>query len=439
MHRRGLLALTTAPFLILGAAPAADWPQWRGPDRSDVSAETGLLKSWPQGGPRPAWAFDQAGFGYSGPAVVGDRLYCAGSDEPEDKEFVFCVDVTTGGQLWRTPLVRRSNATRISPDRGGGPRSTPTVDGDAVYFLGCKGDLVCLDAATGKLRWQKNMVTDFGGKVMSGWGWCESPLVDGDKLVCCPGYENGTVVALNKATGEVLWRSKDLTDSASYASPVVATIAGARQYVLMTDKHVAGLSAADGKLLWQETVGVNGTANIPTPLVRGDYVFATCGYLPRGSCGLVKLTAAGAGVRSEVVYKNTNLANHHGGVVLVGDHVFGYAEPDRGRDVRGGWTCLEFLTGKVVWSSDKLGKGSLTAADGKLYCYAESNGAVALVDASPAGWAEHGRFTVPKKSARRAGGAAIRTHPVVANGKLYLRDQELLFCYDVRAGGRAAE
>jgi outer membrane protein assembly factor BamB len=433
MHRRGLSALAAAPFLMLTAAPAADWPQWRGPDRSGVSADTGLLKSWPQGGPKLLWSIDQAGHGYSGPAVVGDRLYSVGD---VTEEFVFALDVTTGKQLWRQAIGRP-----FANNRGGGSRCTPTVDGDVLYVLSPNGDLACLETATGQIRWQKNLQKDLHGRMMSGWGYSESPLIDGDKLICCPGGEDGTVAALDKKTGALIWRSKGLTENAAYASLVVAEVGGIRQYVVMTDRHTAGVAANDGRRLWQEAVGVNGTAVIPTPVVRDNLVFATCGYLGRGgSCGLIKLTPDGqGGIKSELVYKNTNLGNHHGGVVLIGDHLYGYAEADRGKDVRGGWECVELKTGKIVWSSNRLEKGSITYADGKLFCYGESSGRLVMVEASPTDWKELGRLTIPRKSSLRKDSGQIWTHPVVANGRLYLRDRELLFCYDVRAGGRAAE
>jgi outer membrane protein assembly factor BamB len=415
---------------LLGIAAAADWPQWRGPDRTGRSADTGLLQRIPAGGPRLVWTFEQAGQGYSAPAVAGGRLYTLGADGRGTEEFVLCLDVATGKEVWRTPLKRLNNRTRVAAPWGAGPRSTPTVDGDAVYVLGARGDLAGLDAATGQLRWQKNLVGDFGGRVMAQWGYCESPLVDGGKLVCCPGSEDGTVAALDKATGEVLWRSQGLTDDASYASVVVAEVGGVRQYVVKTSERTAGVAAADGKLLWQEEVGVNPTAVIPTPVVRDDLVFTTCGYAGRGgTCGLIKLTPTGAGTTSEVVYENKNLINHHGGVVLVGEYLYGHgydSDPD-------GWTCLELTTGNVVWTSDRLEKGSITYADGRLYCAGERTGTVVMIEPTPAGWVEHGRFTVPKKSANRPPSGQFWTHPVIADGKLFLRDQELLFCYDVRA------
>jgi outer membrane protein assembly factor BamB len=431
--------LAAGLVIAAGIVSAADWPQWRGPDRSGVSGETGLLKSIPEGGPKLLWTFEEAGIGYSGPAVVGTRLYSAGADADADKEFVFCIDTSTGKEVWRTPFPKLSDDTKLLTQWGGGPRGTPTIDGDVLYVLGVKGDLVCAELETGKIRWQKNMVKDYGGRVMQQWGWCESPLVDGEKLICCPGYENGTVAALDKKTGEVLWRSRDFTDDASYASPVVATIAGVKQYVVKSDKHLAGVSAADGKLLWKEPIGVNSIAVIPTPIVSGDSVFTTCGYRDRGgSCGLVTIAPADGGFKPSVAWKDANLFNHHGGVLLIGDHLYGYSDGDRRANKKAGWVCIELKSGNEVWQSDKHEKGSLTAADGKLFCWGEKKDEIVVVEASPAGWSELGRFTPHKKSPNRKERGGFWTHPVIAHGKLYLRDQELLFCYDV-TGARAAD
>jgi outer membrane protein assembly factor BamB len=423
----------TALALALGSVSAADWPQFRGPARTGISKETGLLKSFPEGGPKLLWTFDQGGVGYSGPSIVGERLYCAGADADDDKEFVFCIDVKTGQEVWRTPFPKLSNDTKFMAGWGGVPRGSPTLDGDVLYLLGVKGDLVCCETATGKIRWQKNMVKDFGGRVMMQWGYCESPLVDGDKLICCPGYENGTVAALNKKTGDPIWRSTDLTEDASYASPIAATIAGVKQYVVKSDKHTAGIAAADGKLLWQEELGVNSIATIPTTIVTGDSVFTTCGYRDRGgSCGLIELAAAGDRLKPTIAWKNSNLYNHHGGVVLIDGHLYGHSDGDK-KDQKAGWMCLELKTGKEIWSSTKLEKGSLTGADGKLFCWGQSKDELVMIDASPNGWNEHGRFTPPKKSPKRKAQGGFWTHPVIANGRLYLRDQDLIFCYDLRS------
>ena len=408
--------IIAAVVVLLFALPllAADWPHWRGPDRNDVSKETGLLKSWPKAGPKLLWTFDNAGIGFSGPAIVGERLYTLGGRG--DDEVLFALDIKTGKEVWSIkvgPLF--TNAW------GDGPRSTPTVDGDAVYALASRGDLVCVEAATGKKRWQLNLEKDLEGGVPY-WGYAESPLVDGDRLICTPGGDKGTFAALDKKTGKVAWRSKDYKDGACYSSIVVAEVGGVRGYVNMTASGVAGVSARDGKLFWSAEVAFNSTAICPSPIFRDNHVYVTSGY--SAGCGLIKLSAAKNEISAEKVYANKVMTNHHGGVVLVGDHLYGYCDSK-------GWVCQEFLSGKQVWADKTLGKGSLTCADGRLYCYSEDDGTCVLVAAAPAGWTESGRFTIPRQTKIDRKSGAIWTHPVVANGRLYLRDNDLLFCFDV--------
>jgi outer membrane protein assembly factor BamB len=406
----GCLAAVTLPAL------AADWPQWRGPDRTDVSKETGLLSDWPPNGPKLLWTCTEAGTGFSGPAVVGDRLYSMGADDKH--EFVFAADVKSGKKLWSAEV-----GEFYSNDWGSGPRATPTVDGDRLYTMGGQGDLVCVETASGKKLWGKSLTNDLHGGLPR-WGYTESPLVDGDKVVCTPGGDRGTIAALKKTTGEIVWQSKEYKDGANYASLIPTTLNGVRQYVQMTGESVASVAADDGRLLWRFKRS-GPTAAVPTPVVHDNLVYATSGY--GAGCHLIKLTPAGGGFRAEQVYASGNMTNHHGGVVLVGDHLYGYSDGK-------GWVCQKLADGKVVWSEkEALGKGSLTCAGGRLYCYSEE-GTVVLAEASPAGWKEHGRFELPQKTKlERQYDPNIWTHPVVANGRLYLRDQDLILCFDVRA------
>jgi outer membrane protein assembly factor BamB len=420
------------------STPAADWPQWRGPERNDVSTEKGLLAAWPKAGPPLLWKYANAGIGFSGPAIVGDRLYTMGARD--EQEYVFALDVTSGKEVWHTKL---GPIFTFKENRwGDGPRSTPTVDGDLLYALGGQGELLCVQASDGKEVWRKNLVKDFGGKVMEfsppmNWGYTESPLVDGDKLVCCPGGEQGTIVALNKKTGAVIWRTTELKDEATDSSIVPAEIGGVRQYIQSTYKGsgkaggVAGVAAKDGKLLWyypNERYEIYSIA--ATPIVRDNLVYVTAS---KAGCNLLKITKASPGEfkvvdlyspRSQKVMKN-----EHGGVLLAADHIYGYSDGL-------GWVCQEFKTGKLAWDEkNKLdGKGSLTCADGHLYLFSD-DGVAVLLKASPMGWQDSGRFDLPEKSNRVARkssrSAGVWTHPVVANGRLYLRDQELLFCFDV--------
>ena len=404
-----LLALSLTPHEVA----ANDWPQWRGPDRTDISQETGVLKQWPEGGPKQLWINKDAGLGYSGFSIADGKLFTMGARD--EKEFLIALDADSGKQLWSAEI-----GALLTNNWGDGPRGTPTVDGGRVYALGGQGTLVCCDASGGKLLWKKSM-KDLGGKVPN-WGYTESPLVDGRLVVCIPGGAQGAIAALDKMTGEVAWQTKDFTDGAQYSSLIAANHNGARQYIGLTATNIVGVAAADGKLLWHSD-WPGKTAVIPTPIFRDGCVYITSGY--KAGCKLVKVAA-----NNEVsdVYASPLMENHHGGVVLVGDFIYGYSNS-------AGWICQNFKTGEQAWANKKvLGKGACACCvEGMLYCLEEKSGAVVLIEASPTGWKEHGRFTLDPQTTQRKKDGRIWTHPVVANGKLYLRDQELIFCFDVKA------
>ena len=412
---------------------AADWPQYRGPNRDGVSTETGLLKSWPDAGPKLLWTYGETGRGYSGPAIVGDRLYISGGRD--DTEYAIALDLAAQPpkEIWAAkigPLFTwKGNEWNI------GPNATPTVDGDSLFALGGFGDLVCCETATGKERWRVNLPRDLGGEVNPiggglekptplGWGYACAPLVDGDKLICVPGGKQGLVAALDKKTGKVLWQSKAVTDQAPYASPIAVEIGGVKQYVVAINSGIVGVAAADGKLLWRyRREPAYDDVVIATPVVHDAHVFTTVGF--GQGCDLIKLKSEGAEFQVEKVYSNKNVQNRDGGVVRVGDYLYGHSE-------KGGWFCQEFKTGKTAWSErERLGRGSLTFADGRLYCCGEQ-GEVVLLEATSKEWTETGRFKLPKSSKQKRPSGGVWTHPVVANGRLYLRDQEYLFCFDVK-------
>jgi len=411
------------------SARADDWPQWRGPDHNDISKESGLLKAWPKDGPKLLWKYKDAGAGFSSPAIVGDRLYCMGGDGNND--FVFALDIKEKGKkLWSKqvgPFFKNGN--------GDGPRGAPAVDGDLLYVLTAQGELICLETSQGDKKWQLSLKQELGGEMMSGWGYSESPLVDGDKIICTPGGPKGTLAAVDKKTGKLLWQSKEIKDKAANSSAVPMTVGGIHQYVQMTGNSVFGVAADDGRLLWRvERSGP--VAAVPTPIVHDNYVYATSGY--NAQCTLIKLTPEGKGIKAEKEYSNKNMENQHGGVVLVDGHIFGHWGSNDERPHR--WVCQDFLTGEVTWEekkkgdpgSSKLEKGSITYADGHLYLFSEKTGTAVLLQASTKGWKEDGRFTIPHESKVRNKGR-IWTHPVVANGDLFLRDQDILFCYDIKA------
>ncbi|HEV7403449.1 MAG TPA: PQQ-binding-like beta-propeller repeat protein [Chthoniobacteraceae bacterium] len=398
-------------FPPMAALGPSDWPHWRGPGRDDVSRETGLLKSWPEGGPKLLWLSREVGIGYAGPAIVGGRLFTAGGENK--KELLLCLDAATGKRIWSAPI-----GDFYKNDMGSGPRATPSVDGDRVYVMGGNGDLICAAAGDGKIAWQRSL-KELGGETPR-WGYSESVLIDGDRLLCTPGGASGTMAALDKQTGRTLWQSKEIDDVAHYSSVSPLDVNGERQYVQLTKTHVFGVAVKDGKLLWK--VDFPGVTVIPTPIVQAPYVYVTAGQ--GAGCLLLKV---GAGNAAEVVYQNKVMKNQHGGVILVDGYLYGHSDPN-------GWVCQNFLTGTQAWAErNRLGKGSATCAEGLLYCLEETKGDVVLAEASPKAWHEVSRFKLTPQSAQRSPQGLLWTHPVVSNGRLYLRDQELQFCYDVRA------
>jgi outer membrane protein assembly factor BamB len=409
---------TFLPLLIaLSAAHAAsgDWAQWRGPNHDGLSTETGLLKAWPAGGPSLVWKATGIGAGFSTVAVVGSRVFTMG--DKGERNFVFALNRADGKPLWESDLGKAG-----APGWGGfkGPRCMPVVDGDRLFAVAQYGEMACLDAASGQVKWRKDYQKDFEAPLPE-WGFAGMPLVDGDRVILAVGGPQGDLVALNKTDGAVVWKSQGLTDSIHYSSPIVAEIGGVRQYVQLTETSVAGVAAADGKLLWRAD-RKGRVAVIPTPIYHDHHVYVASGY--DAGCNLFKITPSGGAFSVEQVYANEIIDNHHGGVLKVGDHVYGHSE-------KLGWTCQEFTSGKAVWQEkNKLGKGSLAYADGHLYLRAEDKGkgTVALIEATPAGYRETGRFEPPDRS-----GKDNWPHPVIAGGQLYLRDQDVLLCYDVRA------
>jgi outer membrane protein assembly factor BamB len=430
MNARSLFLLAGAVLVLALPARADDWPQWRGPDRSGVSKEKGLLKQWPKEGPKLLWTYTDAGHGYSQGAVVGDRLYTMGGRG--DTEYLFALDVASGKQVWAAKIGPFFEGTQWNA----GPSATPTVDGSLVYGLGGQGILVCVDAAKGTEVWRKDMTADLGGAVNPvgggptafAWGWNWSPLVDGDHVICVPGGPKGLLAALDKKSGEVLWRSKEVTDKATYSSPVIVEVGGIRQYVATTNAGIVGVAAKDGKLLWTYKHPYKDVV-IATPVVHDTLVLETVGIQNfRPAVDAVELAATDGAIKAAKKYVQ-DFVSGVATPVLVGDHVYGYSESKK----TPGWVCMEVQTGKVAWAeADALGDGSLCAADGHLYCFTDDEGVVALVEANPDKWVEKGHFEIPQKSKLRKPSGKLWTPPVVANGRLYLRDQDLIFCYKVK-------
>ena len=416
-HRRLVfVAISSIMTMLFSAGPVAaeDWPQWRGPSRDGISKETGLLKKWPEGGPKLLWQDADVGGGYSAPAVAGDRIYLI-SSRGEADEFVRARNTSDGKVAWSIRIGNVGPNTKSMNYPGS--RSTPTVVGDLLYALGSDGDLICMETAGGKIRWKKNLRNDFGGK-MGQWAYAESPLVDGDAVVCTPGGSSATIVKLNRNSGDVIWKSAiPGGDEAAYASITVAEAGGVRQYVQFLSKGVVGVDANDGKFLWRfDAIVKNSPANIPTPVARGGYVYAATGF---GGGGLAKISINANGATAEQVYLDKKLPNAIGGAVVFGDYLYGTGNV---------LTCADFATGKAKWSQRSVGAASLLAADGKLFLHGE-NGEVALVEATPQEYRELGRFTPP--GSPQPGKGKAWSYPALANGRLYIRDLGMMWCYDV--------
>jgi outer membrane protein assembly factor BamB len=405
MKRFAIVTMILSLSTVASNRAFDDWPQWRGPKRDGISIERGLLKTWPAAGPPVAWRTTGAGEGYSSFSAAHGRLYTLGARG--DTEYLMAFDANSGKKVWEI-----AHGRRFSNDRGDGPRSTPTVDGDRLYTFGASGDMSVVDAATGKVFWKMNLLEKFGGSNIQ-WGLSESPLVLADRILVSPGGRGAAIVALNKTDGSVIWKS--LGDEPGYSSAVLHEASGMREAIYFTAERALGVDVETGKLLWSYNQVANQTANIATPIVRGNHVFLSSAY--GTGAALLELTPAPNKVTARQVYFTRDMRNHHASSVLVGDYLYGFSDAIL--------TAMKFDSGQVAWRDRSVGKGSVIFADDRLYLYSEQ-GVVGLAEANPTGYREHGRFQI------RAGSLPTWSHPVVSNGKLFIRDQDNIYAYDVR-------
>jgi len=402
-----VLAISLTLWWTLGASAVDgdDWPQWRGVARDGHSPETGLLEAWPEGGPTLVWKASGLGEGYSTVTASSGRLFTLGADS--ETEFVVALDAASGDTLWRTQGGRR-----YRNNRGDGPRGAPTVDGGRVYALGGRGLLTVLDTRDGSVVWSVDLLKTFGGGNIS-WGISESPLVLSDRVLVNAGGPRGSIVALDKRDGTTLWTALD--DEAGYSSAVVATIAGIRQAVFFTGERVLGVDVSNGTLLWHYRRASNRTANVATPIVKGNFVFVSSDY--GTGCALLEIERGPDGMTAKEIYFTRDMRNHHASSVLVDNTVYGFSGSVL--------TALNFGTGEVLWKDRSVGKGSLIYADRHLYVFSE-DGVAALVEAQAGSYREKSRFELPDRSRRPSW-----SHPVVSDKTLYLRDQDSLYRYDI--------
>jgi outer membrane protein assembly factor BamB len=422
-----LALVLTIATASAGSPESFDWPQWEGPDRDAISQERGLLQEWPKDGPPLAWTIKGLGGGYSTPSIAAGRIF--GMSNRGDDEVVWALSEKEGKELWVTRLGPAFK--QQAPQGKEGPACTPTVDGEQLYVEGLGGDVACLQAKDGKIIWQRSLTRDFGGRVPM-WSYRESPLVDGDKVIFTPGGQDAMLAALDKLTGKTIWKSQVPGGSgAAYASAIAINFDGQRQYVQFTAKALVGVAASDGKFLWRYDRPANRMGiNCSTPIYHDGMVFAASAYGAGG--GLVKLSKdADGGVKAEEVYSTRKMQNHHGGMILLDGCLYGANGGNEG----GFLVCLDFKTGNVLWderddSERRAPKGSVALADGRLY-YRTEKGTMLLIEPNSKEYLERGRFEQPDRSKQPAW-----TYPIIANGKLYLRDQDVLLCYDVKARGR---
>ena len=392
-------------MLLSLIAGAADWPQWRGPNRDGLSSETGLLAVWPASGPTVVWKITGLGEGYSSPSIALGRIYTQG--QRGDRQYVLAFDVMTGKKLWETPtgvVFRHRQA-------GNGPRGTPTIDNGRVYALAADGTLVCLEAATGKVIWSQNVVQKYGGSVIL-YGISESPLIEGDRLIVMPGGPDAAIVSLNKFTGALQWKTG--SEGAGYASVIVAEIGGVRQALALTGDALLSVKIDNGELLWRYTKVLTRSIGMATPIFHDGHVFVSTAF--DTDCALLKL---GPRTMSEVYFKREMMSYFYFSTpVLVGDTLYSYANSIL--------TAMDFKTGKVAWKNRSVGRGSMIYADKRLYVLGE-DGVMGLVEPTPQAYREAARFEILTDQ------SPARTPPVISDGKLYLRVQDHLICYDIKA------
>ena len=410
--KRTILSLLIILFGLSGLH-AADWPQFRGPNRSGISAETELLTSWPESGPNMLWSTDMLGAGWSSAAIANGAIYVTG--ESEDQETLFAFDLE-GTLLWK--ITYGAKWYRSHPNA----RTTPTIDNDRIYVNSGQGNLVCFNRADGSILWQVQTVEQFDGDYHR-WGIAESPLIIGDKVIATPGGKNASVVALNKMTGETVWVTEELSEKGNYCSPMHVNRGGTSLIITMLEEHVVGINAENGDVLWQDAYSDYQKdpkdINPVTPVYHDGYFYTTSGY----DCGgaMYKLSADGTSI--ERMWTDETLDNHHGHVVKVGEYLYG---SNWINNREGNWVCLDWNTGEVKYETKWYTKGSIITANGYLYCYEEQAGHVALVEADPEEFEVISEFQVPLGSGQHW------AHPSISDGRLYIRHGEALMVYDIK-------
>lgn len=404
--RRLRSSLMLSLCLIAGVASAADWPQFRGPNRDGISPETAVLKSWPASGPKVLWKAP-VGEGYSQVVSVKGRLYTLAQQGQEQVALAF--DSATGKRLWRTRIDREYN-----DGQGDGPRSTPTVDGELVYVLSAHGKLAALRTANGQPAWQHDLRAEFGANP-PGWGVSTSPLVEGNLLVVnVGGSGNKSIVAFDKTNGKPVWTSQN--DSAGYSAPIAITVRGVRQIIVFTADAILSLSSKDGKLLWRHPWKTDYDVNAATPVFfPPDKLFVSSGY------GTGSVLFQIRGTNAVEVWRSRGMKNQFSSSVLHNGILYGFDDSTL--------KAIDAATGAERWKQRGFGHGSLILAGGNLIVLSE-RGKLALVNATPEAYRELGTAQVLE--------GKCWTAPSLADGRLYVRNEEQLIALDWKAGAAPA-
>lgn len=417
--RTRLFLAVAACCLVVDQASAGDWPQWRGPRRNAQSQEKLASHNWEEAAPKHLWTVDGFGNGFSSVAVQDGRLFTVGNFE--DGQAVVAANAGDGSIVWKSAVT--DAAPKHSYE---GSRCTPTVAGEMLYVVTSNGAIACLRSADGEIVWKRDF-RDWGGQMMSGWGYSESPLVDGDRVLCTPGGSDAMVVCLNRMTGEEVWSCKASIpgdagkDGAGYSSIVTSNALGIPQYVQLVGRGLLGIDAATGKQLWSYNRVANRVANISTPIVEGNFIFASTSYKTGAALVELQRTAAGIVVEEKYFLEGEVFNNHHGGMILLDGHIFAGHQQNQGFP-----TCVRMSDGEIVWGGKLRGPGKGSAAvlliDGHLI-FRYEDGLVALIQATSSGYQLKGSFEPDYQEGKSW------AHPVVVNGKLYLREQNRLMCY----------
>ncbi|MGQ9574177.1 MAG: PQQ-binding-like beta-propeller repeat protein [Thermoguttaceae bacterium] len=388
------------------------WPRFHGPNGDNICHEIGLLKKWSDDGPQLLWKAKGIGEGYAGVSLAHGLIYTCGN--LDEKTMITALDLD-GNIKWQVP-----NGPAWTGDYPG-TRGTPTIDGDWLYHESPLGEVICLDARTGQKLWGLNILKEFDAENIT-WALAESLLIDGQRVICCPGGNRASVAALDKLTGKTIWTARPTGDKAAYATPALAEYQGLRMILAMTQNALIGVNADSGDLLFRHEHRTSWDVNATTPIFHDGQIFITSGY--GSGSEMLKLKVEGQEASVEVLWQSKELDNHHGGVLLLDGYLYGAAHNRN----RGGWVCLEWKTGKKMYAERGVGKGSLTCANGMLYTLSE-NGDVGLVKATPTRHELISKFRLPK-----GGKGPTWAHPVVCGGTLYIRHGDLLYAYDVRGG-----